>query len=159
MNFQGALTCSTLHLSLSLLQIRQFRPQQVLGPLTHERVVSVSAGPHYSLAVTALGHVFAWGLVYYSGPAPWSGSEAQLYEPGEAQEASRKVHREQVDAAREVASEPRRVGGELGEAHVVEVSAGAEHWLALTKEGKVYSSRWVIWKRAFAAWQAVPLVS
>ena len=28
-------------------------------------------------------------------------------------------------------------GDEVAEAHLVEVSAGTEHWLALTKEGKV----------------------
>lgn len=75
-------------------QIRQFRPHLIRGSLVNHRVVSVSAGPHYSLAVTAHGHVFAWGLVYYSGPAPWSGAEQQLYEGDATDEASKKYRDE-----------------------------------------------------------------
>ncbi|CAI5507219.1 unnamed protein product, partial [Closterium sp. Naga37s-1] len=44
----------------------------VRGALENVVVVAAAAGPHYSLALSAGGQVFTWGLNLFSLPAPWT---------------------------------------------------------------------------------------
>jgi alpha-tubulin suppressor-like RCC1 family protein len=82
------------------------------GALSGETVVAVAAGRYNTLALTAAGRLYTWGLDGCAGPVPAS-------------------------AGRHV---PRHVtAGGLGDAFVIGVSVGYVHWLALTDDGRVFS--------------------
>lgn len=83
------------------------------GGLEGETVVAVAAGRYSTLAVTASGALFTWGLDGCAEGAPPAASTRHV---------------------------PRRVsGGGLDQAKVVAVSAGYVHWVALTSDGGVFT--------------------
>lgn len=84
---------------------------QVGGLLTGKKVVRLSAGSSFSLAVTSTGEVYAWG----------ANIDGQLGNGTTTPSAT-----------------PVLVGGALAGKFVTDVAAGASHAMALTSDGKVY---------------------
>jgi len=89
-------------------------PVYMSAELAGKTVIAISAGYAYSVALTSEGKLYAWG---------WNGS-GQLGD-GTTNEQSRP---HAVD-----------MGGVLAGKTVVAISAGHEHTLALTSEGRVYA--------------------
>ena len=94
-------------------QQRQLLPRKVEA-FAGQRVVAVSVGRHHSLALTADGAVWSWG----------SGGEGVL------------VHGDEHNQLL-----PKKVEAFAGQ-HVVAVSAGGTHSLALAADGSVWSWGW-----------------
>ena len=91
-------------------------PTRILGSLTKRIVASIAAADNHSLCSTNDGKVFAWG----------SNGFGQLgYSTSSGDESSSRLS-------------PRRVEGELKQAFVIAVAAGARHSVALTQSGEVY---------------------
>ena len=92
-------------------------PTRILGSLTKKIVASIAAAENHSLCSTSDGKVFAWGSNGFGqlGYSTSSGDES----------CSSRLS-------------PRRVEGELKQAFVIAVAAGARHSVALTRVGEVY---------------------
>lgn len=115
----GPIATSTDGYSRRRMHKYKLKPALVGGKLGKERVVKVAAGTGHSLAVTAAGHVYAWGRDDFGQlglDARSSGGFVSVFEP------------ERVSA----------FAGGNGR-RVVDVACGAFHSLALDERGHVWS--------------------
>lgn len=103
------------------------------GGLERTKVVSLAASAFYTLVVSEGGDVFVWGACYLEGPAPFRAEDpASLTGP----------EREQWAEAARRAGQPRRVSeAVMGSGETDKVAAGAEHWVALGRNGLIFTAR------------------